>query len=384
MTIGRIASLALAAGLLATGLLLSLDSRGQSADVARCAPPNGRAAVSAAAPDGAGRSACLSQPRPVRVTRVEALTTGPQVRLSAVTRATDRARVSFPFGGRLLARPVRVGDRVAAGDVLARLDPEPLRNALAAADAQLAGLNARIAQAARDVRRYERLAASGAMATAEQENAAAGLTTLRAQRRALRAGRDEARRQLEESTAAAPYAGVVAAVLAEPGEVVAPGSPVLLLAGDGGVEVEIEVPETLLGQLHVGAPIPVELPLVGLTGLVGTVRAVGDATVAGRLFPVLVALPEDPAVRPGVTAEVLFSAGAAPGLAVPVSAVANPSGAAASVLRVRDGRVERVPITTGVLVGDRVAVDGPISDGDLVVVAGHAWLVSDDAVEVMP
>jgi membrane fusion protein (multidrug efflux system) len=130
--------------------------------------------------------------------------------------------------------------------------------------------------------------------------------------------------------------------------------------------------------------VPVSFPLAGIDAVEGTIATVSRvAQGPGRLFPVVVTLPLDDRLRPGLTAYVALSVSSDTGLVVDVSAVINPSGRAAWVLRVRDGMAEKVPVTTGSLVDGRVRVDGALRRGDWVVTAGHQQLMDGDRVEVL-
>ena len=76
--------------------------------------------------------------RPVRVVTVEKREAGETISLTGQVHAQEEVSLSFRVGGRMIERPVNVGDRVEAGQVIARIDPEPARNALQTARANLA------------------------------------------------------------------------------------------------------------------------------------------------------------------------------------------------------------------------------------------------------
>jgi membrane fusion protein, multidrug efflux system len=326
----------------------------------------------------------ISPSRVVKAARVSRLQSGPTVRLSAVTRAEDHTQVAFAIGGRIRKRPVEVGDVVQKGALLARLDPESLAHAVQAGQASIDEIEVRLDQAGRDSLRMASLAEIGAVASAAEESVHASRDALAAAKATAEVRLSEARRRLGESALRAPFDGVVTAVLREPGEVVAPGATIVVLDGDGGVEVEIEVPESLVARLAVGETVTVDLPLVGRHGLQGTIAVVGKSALGpGGLFPVIVTLPEGDGIRGGLTAEVVLPAGAVSGLGVPVSAVLNPSGHSASVLKVDRGKAVRVPVTTHALVGEAIEVAGDLKAGDLVIVSGHQQLLGDESVEVL-
>ncbi len=327
----------------------------------------------------------VEAPRPVQIAKAARLDGGTSVRLSAVTRPSSQTRISFSVGGRIKKIPMDVGERLHRGDAIAALDPASLRHAVQAGEASISELDIRLAQADKDSNRMAQLASQGAVTKAGEENARSSRDALTAAREAALVGLSEARRQLRESVLRAPYDCTVSAVLAEKGEVVGPGIPVAVLEGDGTFEVELEVPETLIGGVHEGDRVPVDLPLVGIHGIDGEVTAIArSAAGPGGLFPVTITLPTTPGVRGGLTAEIELVARVASGIGVPIAAVVNPSGEQASVMKVEQDRAVRVKVVTHELVGDRIAVSGALREGDEVIVAGHQQLLGGEAVEVVP
>jgi len=320
----------------------------------------------------------------VRVSVVEAAPTHRLARLHGLTRARERATVGFTTAGRVVARPAQVGDAVQAGDVLARLDPAPLRHQVAQARARLQDLQARLDQVAADRARLQELDAGDAVAPAERERLESQERSLAASVEQARVGLAEAERQRAEGVLRAPHSAQVVAVMAEPGETVPAGQPLVTLAGTG-LEVVLEAPEPVWAAVSVGDVARIDLPGVGCADLQGRVERVGRGTSGpGGLFPVHVSVPSAACpLAPGLSAQVDLSLPVPPALAVPVRAVVDPTGSGASVLRVSEGRVERVPIRPVRLDGEQVAVQGALAHGDEVVTAGLVGLVDGQPVEVM-
>ncbi len=320
--------------------------------------------------------------RLVRVAEVVVDSSPRDLRLPGVTRAARRATLSATLPARLAERPVDVGDEVHAGQLVARLEDRELALAESAAAAALAELEVRTAQARRDLERAERLAASRAATLEEVEQAEAAAAALEAARDAARARLDEARRRLGETLVTAPFAATVTAVHLEPGEWGRPGGPILELAGSGAVEVEVEAPEGLRERLRAGAGVTVELPFLGRQ-VNGRIAAVGGAARgAGGLFPVRIALVPGEGLVPGLAVEVALPLEASPELTVPLAAVVDPGSGTPSVFRVVGGRAERVQITPGRVLKDRLTVTAGLAAGDRVAISGHTALADDDPVEV--
>lgn len=335
----------------------------------------------------ASEPASNAVPEPAPRVRTDTVTTldesGP-LRFAGAVRATDRAGLAFEVGGRLAQRRVDVGDRVRAGETLARLDTRELENAVATAEAAWTEIDAHLEQRRRDLARVERLLAAKAATEEELEQVRAGVAALEASRSGAESRWAEARRRLGEGVLTAPYDGAVTEILAEPGEYLPVGRPVLRLAGDGLREVEVGVPESLVDAIRVDQEVTVELPFSDIK-IPGIVHSVGRSSAgAGHLFPVVVRLPEGVSAPPGATAEVLLTRSTGSGLAVPLAAILDPGGGSPWVFAVRNSRAVRVPVRVGDVVGERVTVVADLSVGEPVVVAGQASLTPGAALEAVP
>src|SRR5215510_12698401 len=99
--------------------------------------------------------------RPVQIQRVSFRDVDRTREFVGVVRPRYETDLGFRVAGKIVARIVNVGDRVAVGDVVARLDPEDLRLQLQSADAELAAATSNLAQAAADFERYTKLKTNG-------------------------------------------------------------------------------------------------------------------------------------------------------------------------------------------------------------------------------
>lgn len=339
----------------------------------------------AACGDGGSRDAQppIAHAQPVEVAEVAAIDTGRVFALTGVTRAADRAQLAFQVSGRLAGRSVAMGDKVAQGDPIARLEQPELRPAAAAARAQAEQLETEFAQAERDLKRVRDLHARGAATQQELESTRSRRDALAAALRRARAEAERGERLLAETEITAPVAGTVEQVYFEPGEFVPAGRPVAGLSGGGALEVEIGLPETLLSEVAVGDRAALSLSLLGgeVTGRVTELASASPGP--GRLFPAVITLDPDPALRPGVTVAWHLRSHGGQRLTVPVAAIASTGGRGRPrVFRVEDGSVSAVPVTLGMVVGERVVVSGDLSPGQRVVILGLDGLIDGRAVEV--
>lgn len=220
------------------------------------------------------------------------------------------SQLAFRVPGRITERLVDTGSTVQQGDIVARLDDSPYQLALQEAQAGLTQAQASLARLQRDVQRNRRLAEAGAIASADLD----ALTTLQhnaqAQVRAAQSRLDRARNDVGYTRLQAPNDGVVAVVQAEPGQVVAAGTPVLRLARAGETEVQTDVPENLVSHLtmeQMGRVQLLSLPGLTLTGRIREIARVADPVT--RTYRVRIALRDLPdQVRLGMTASVQFAA----------------------------------------------------------------------------
>lgn len=288
----------------------------------------------------------------VRVELAEArrVSTADTIELHGTTRASERATLAFAVGGRLRERVVDVGDRVRAGQVLARLDASGYANGVAAAEATVRELEARREQLVRDEARVATLREGGVVGEAQLEEVRTGVVRIDQSLDAATVAAREARRQRGESVLRAPFDGVVRAVFADEGTVVGPGAPLLLLAGDGATEIALDLPERAARWAHVGSTVDVRLPTSDERHL-GTLVAAADAAGPNGLFPARVTLPDDVDLASGRGVIVrLTSNDPVDELRVPVRAIVDPSGDRPFVWRVdADGVATRVEVRLGAL-----------------------------------
>lgn len=197
-------------------------------------------------------------PRPVRAFEVAAGgNAAPDETLTGTVSARVDATLAFREGGRILTRTVDNGSVVAAGSLIARIDPADLAEGMAGAQAQALAAR-RTVDAARatadrawaDERRLRGLAEEGAIAARDYDAAIEGARAAQARLAAAEAqaaaasaiAREQANRR-SYAELRAPFSGVVTAVHAEAGQVVAPGTPVIRLAQAGPREIVVDMPE---------------------------------------------------------------------------------------------------------------------------------------------
>lgn len=277
----------------------------------------------------AALASCGSEPAPpaegrqVGVVTVEAGQFADDIQLSGEIQAKKDVSLAFRIGGRVLERPVNIGDRVTAGQVVARLEPALEQNALAAAKAALAAARGEVSTARSTFERQERLMGQGFTTRLRFDQALRAQETAQAQLENAEAQLELARDRLGFTELRADVAGVVTARQIEPGEVVQPGQVVVQIARDDSRDAVFNVPASVLDSHLSDARIRVALADAPAVAAYGTVREVApQADPVTRTFAVRVGLQEPPeAMRLGSTVVGTIELRTASIIAIPASAL---------------------------------------------------------------
>lgn len=355
-----------------------------------------------------------------KVTRVDTLQSF--VTASGEIVATRYADIGSAVMGRLVELLVKEGDAVKAGQVLARIDPVQASSSADAAaasvgalqaDARAAATQVRAAQAAleeaqsrakesaaawaraQELQRagllpqseFDKANMAGATAAAQVTAAAAAFEraqqSLASAERRVAQGRAEstrARDMLSKTEITAPIDGVITRLEAEQGEMVVmgvqnqPGTILMTVSDLSAVNAEVKVAEADVMRLSKDAAATVTLEALPTQTFAGRVVEIGASALpqvgtqaAAREFRVKVRL-DGPAssLRPGLTCDTeILAAERRNALTVPLQAVVEKDGKA-GVFQVRDGSAAFVPVTTGIIGGLSIAVDG-VAEGTEIV-----------------
>jgi RND family efflux transporter MFP subunit len=234
----------------------------------------------------------------------------------------------FRMLGRLIARPVNIGDSVTAGQVLAAVDPFAAEFAVRSSLADLTTAQGQLANAAATAERQRTLIDTGAttkatLDSAEQSNAAAQASVIRAQSAVTKA-----REQLSYTKISTEYAGVVTAVGVQVGQIVNPGQTVVTVARPDVREAVIDVSDELAAVLRIGMPLTVTLQLDPRVRAFGKVREIApqadQVTRARRIRITLESPPET--FRLGSTITTLIPGRPARGFRLPETAILTKDG----------------------------------------------------------
>jgi RND family efflux transporter MFP subunit len=301
-------------------------------------------------------------------------------------KARVESRLGFRVAGKILARPVEAGQHVKAGQLLAQLDAQDLQLAADAARAQVAAARTNRDLAAADFKRYQALKAQNFISGAELERRDTVFQAAQAQFDQAQAQLSAQGNQAAYAALRADVAGVVTAVLAEPGQVVDAGAPVLQLAQDGPRDVVFAVPEDKVAAVKLGSEVQVRVWSVPGT-LKGVVREVAaSADPVTRTFAVKVALPAKADLALGSTVSVLPGAlqhTGVPVIKLPTSALRQQGQATAVwVVDTASMTVQSQIVQIATADGNDVVVSGGLQPGTQVVVAGVHVLAPGQKVKI--
>jgi RND family efflux transporter MFP subunit len=266
--------------------------------------------------------------RPVRTVTIERGADGEAVSLTGQVRAKDQVNLAFRLDGRMLDRPVNVGDGLKPGQLVARLDPQNQQNALRSAQANLTSAQALLTQTHLAYGRQQELLKDGWTPRAKFDEAQQAFLTAQAQVDSARAQVRIAENQLSYTVLFVDAPGAVTAVGAEPGEVVRAGGPIVQVAREGGRDAVFDVPEQLMRTGPRDPVVEVALTNAPQVKATGRVREVApQADPATRTFQVKVGITDPPeAMRLGSTVTGRITLSAPPGVEVAASALTKTNG----------------------------------------------------------
>jgi RND family efflux transporter MFP subunit len=330
----------------------------------------------------------VEQPRPIKTFTVSDAAGTTSRRYTGVIEAATTASLSFPIGGTVSEVLVSVGESVSQGDVLARLDSEPLDLEVQAAEADLQRALADLTAKQGDLDRQQSLFDKDWVAAAAVEKARAAYETAVSSVDYARSRVALAKRNLDKTVLSAPYDGVVAERLVDPFQDVAGGQKLFSVHAVGTLQVAFAVPETGINRVALGEPIKVEVASLQAT-IDGRITEIASTATTGNAYSIKGSLldPSDQ-VRPGMTAVVIAADAAAntdEGYFVPLSAIAPGEGELVGTVFKYDsdaGVVRQQPIVANGVQDNLVVVTEGVSPGDVIASAGVSFLM--DGQPVLP
>ena len=346
--------------------------------LAACSKKDESAASAAAAP-----TVFTVGPEAVAVVRAEQIRTGPALSgsLAPLRSATIRAEMQ----GSVLQTYAEPGQAVNAGQQLAQLDAQVLRDQVQSAKSLVQTSQNSAEMAHKDVQRNEALAKAGAIADRQVEQAKNAALQADFQVDNSKAQLANASKALEKASVQSPFAGVVSARSVNSGDVVSPGTALYTVVDPASMQLEASVPAEQLSQVRVG--MPVEFKVTGypdrtFTGHITRVNPTADPTT--RQVKITASLPNvGNSLVGGLFAEGRVATETKTAPMVQASAV-DERGLRPSVIRLKNGKIEKVEVSLGIrdAAAETVEITAGLAPGDTVLLGSARGISLGSPVKV--
>ena len=282
-------------------------------------------------------------------------------------RAKLHASMEAKISGRIEALPVVLGQRIKAGQLIARLEAGEIKARLDQAEATRQ-------QAERDWKRASALADQQAVTKSEYDAADSRFQV-------AKASVAEAKAMMAYVEVLAPFDGVVTKKWADVGDLASPGKALVDIEDPLALELEADVPEAIASAVKLNAPMAVRLDSLrqNLTATVTELAPVADPTT--HTFRVKLTLPQTTGLMSGQFARLLVPLGENETIRVPASAVVQ-RGQMEIVFVVANQRAQLHLVRTGKTVGDEMEILAGLDTGDSVVTEGATLLADGQPVVV--
>jgi RND family efflux transporter MFP subunit len=322
---------------------------------------------------------------PENVARVEARTLRSGPVISGALKATQAATLRAEVAGPVLEVMADQGQPVDQGQLLARIDDVALQDQLIAARSAVRVAENALRVALAEEERNELLAREEVITRRDLERAQLARHQTQAQLSEAQSRLALVREQIGRTRIIAPFDGVVSERQVSTGDVVQPGSPLLTVVDPRSLELEAAVPTEFAGKIEVGTPVDFRLPGNAEHTFSGKIERINPAVdpTTGQVR-IYVAIPNvEQSLLVGLFAQGRVASESRDALALPLEAV-DLRTTPPSVMRVREGRLERVTVTPGLRddVAQQIEVRSGLQDGDVVVLGSARDLAEGTRVEV--
>lgn len=323
-------------------------------------------------------------PSPVQVALVKTKTVSNQISLVGTTEAISESTVAAEISGLVEYFPIREGDFVKKGDLLANLKETELRLRLKGAVAAKKRIEANLQNAEKELKRISKLKETNSIAEKQYDNA---YYTYRALSQELLQNESEIELlnyQIKQQKVLAPFSGFVAKEHTQIGEWINKGGPVVTLLNLDTIQITVDVPERYSVMLLPQSNVKISIKSISSDPFSGKIYSVlphGDPN--SRTFPVRIHLKNtDHKIKSGMESMVTFNlATQKKALLVPKDAVVT-SGDNRLVFMINDGKAILVPVKITGYYDGNVAVEGNLKPGVRVVIRGNERLRPGQSVVV--
>lgn len=294
---------------------------------------------------------------------------------------SEDAKLSFRISGPLVKLPVDSGTEVKKGQLIAQIDPRDFETAVAATNASIEELNARLKDANLTFERYKSLIAKNAVSQAQFDTSKNTVAALKANLKSLEAQKKKNLDTLADTKLLAPFDGIIAEKYVNNFEDVQAKQPIIYLQDISSVDIEIEVPEELMiykdEQQAKHAIIHGVFPSIGDKKFFLKLKSYNveaDADTNTYKVTLTMPAPDKYSLKSGMTCTVIHTSeryGTQSGVRIPADSVMNDEAGKPFVWVVSDeSRLVKRPVTTGQITSSGIAVKSGVKVGDKILAAG--------------
>jgi len=290
------------------------------------------------------------------------------------------------IGGLVKAVYIKQGDVVRKGQSLLKLEDAAQRQQLAAAEQQVAGINAQLEQAKSIYLRQQNLWKENIGTELQVLSAKTNVEAQQSQLNAAKANAEAARDQLNYTNVTAEISGTVNTVNVRVGELFQSGGQQIQIVNASDLKVLVQVPENYLGKIGVGSNLRVTLPEANK--VINTRVSVASPLIdpVSRSFYIEGRMPSDKTLRPNQIAVVQIQDYKAPdAITVPVNTLQNDEkGKFVMVAMTESGKIiaRKKAITVGELYGENLEVKSGLQAGDKIIVDGFQGLYDGQLITI--
>lgn len=324
-------------------------------------------------------------PSDVAVVKNDVIANGP--RISGTLEPAQRAIIRAEAGGSVLDVQVELGQRVKRGQRLGRIESSGTGDLWRSSQVAVTSAEQDLQNSQRELDRLKRLAEAGAVSPRDLEMATSAATAASARLEGAKAQQASASSQLGRTTLESPIEGVVSQRAVNPGDVVAPGSPMFTVIDPTSLRLEGSVPASAAAVLQQGTTVQFTVQGFADRSFTGTVERVSPAVdPVSRQIPILVSIPnEGGTLLAGLFADGRVATNRREGLVVPLASV-DETGPTPVVYRVANGKVERVEVKLGIRDDDAEVVEivSGVSAGDTLLVGAALDVEPGTPVQMQP
>ena len=324
---------------------------------------------------------------------------------AGTVQSSKEAKLSFRVNGNINSLPIKVGDKVRKGQLIARIDATDYRvqadqanSNYLSSQTQIKSAESQLVNAKANYQRIEKLYENNSVSLSDFEQSKSALETAEAGYQAAIAQSSASEKQVEASKnqvaysqLTAPFSGIITMINVEENEFVGAGSPIAILNAETDPEVQVGVPEVIIGNVKKGQKVSIHFSAFE-KHFKGTVSEVGFSTMGGSTYPVIVQIDKpSELIRPGMAAHVHFNFGNLKSdgketLYVPIAAVgADDNGNFAYLLKPENEHyvVQKQQIQIGELSQNGFELKEGLEEGNIVATSGLQSLIIGMKVKLM-